>query len=101
MFTNVHHVVNFILRHGTLLILAFVIVLLGGLSAEQIGVFKSAALAECVALFLSHIALYVFTDDNYQDSEARNARTIVFLAVHLLVGIVYAGSYFVEFSPAG
>lgn len=101
MFSNVHHVINFIFRHGTLFLLAGVIILLGGLHEEQIGVFKSAALAECVALFLSHVALYVYTDDNFNDLEARNARTIVFLAVHLLVGIVYAGSYFVEFSPAG
>lgn len=100
MFSNVHTVIAFLLRHVTLIGLALTIILLGGLHEEQIGVFKSAAIAECVALFLSHVALFVFTDDDYKDHEARNARTIVFLAVHLLVGIVYAGSYFVEFSPA-
>jgi hypothetical protein len=86
-------------RHLTLILLFAAIAILGGLRTEQLDTFKAAALAELVALLLSHIALYIFSNDNYHGPEARDARTRIFLAVHLLVGLVYAGSYFVEFAP--
>jgi hypothetical protein len=76
-------------------------VLLGGLRPEQADTFKTCMLAECVALFLSHIALLTFTQDNFSGIEARDARAKIFIGVHLLVGLVYAGSYFVEFAPMG
>jgi hypothetical protein len=94
-------ILDFLKRHGTLILLMLVITLLGGFRAEQFATFKAAMLAECVALFLSSVALFIFTSDRFLDREARNAKTIVFLAVHLLVGLVYAGSYFVEFAPGG
>lgn len=90
---------SFIGRHLTIILLALAIVALGGVSLERVETFKAAALAEAVALFLSHVALFTFTSDNFKSGEHRHAKVLVFLAVHLLVGMVYAGSYFVEFKP--
>lgn len=95
------HIGRWIFRHLTIVTLFAVAVALGGLRHEQIDTFKTCLLAECVALFLSHIALMTFTQDNFSGNEARDARAKIFLGVHLLVGLVYAGSYFVEFAPMG
>lgn len=94
-------ILDFLKRHGTLLLIGILIVVLGGFRPEQFATFKAAMLAECVALLLSGIALFIYTNDRFTDREARNAKVIIFLAVHLLVGLVYAGSYFVEFAPGG
>lgn len=99
MMINTSTTVDWIKRHGSTLLLALVIILVGGLRHERLEVFKTAALAECVALCLSSFAVYVFTPDDYSDREARHARTTIFRAVHVLVGLVFCGSYFVEFAP--
>lgn len=94
-------IIDWCARNVTIIILAAAVALLGGFRAEQFATFRAAALAECVALFLSSIALYVYTPDRYTDTDAgaRTAKGLIFFGVHLLVGLVYAGSYFVEFAP--
>jgi ABC-type Co2+ transport system permease subunit len=94
-------IVSWLGRNITIIALAAAIALLGGFRAEQLATFRAAALAECVALFLSSVALYVYTPDRFADPDARTAKGLIFFGVHLLVGLVYAGSYFVEFAPGG
>ncbi|MBU3741506.1 MAG: hypothetical protein FGM24_04380 [Candidatus Kapabacteria bacterium] len=96
---DIRSILGFMGRHLTIILLALVIVALGGVSHERVETFKAAALAEAVSLFLSHVALFVFTSDNFKSGEQRYAKVLVFMAVHLLVGMVYAGSYFVEWKP--
>lgn len=98
--TTTQAAANFIGRHLTIILLAIAVVALGGFTEERLMTFKAAALAEAVALMLSHIALYTFTSDNFKNGESRYAKVVVLLAVHLLVAVVYAGSYFVEFAPS-
>lgn len=95
----VNPVFNWLARHITIVVLALAIVLLGGTGSEQIDTLKTGVLAEMVALFLSHVALFTFTGENFNFSENPYAKPFIFVGVHLLLGLVYAGSFFVTFSP--
>ncbi|MBS1562358.1 MAG: hypothetical protein JSS89_12195 [Bacteroidetes bacterium] len=95
----VNPVFNWITRHLTIILLAVAIVMLGGTGTEQIDTLKTGVLAEMVALFLSHVALFTFTGENFNISENPYAKPVIFLGVHVLLGLVYAGSFFVTFSP--
>lgn len=93
------HILPWLSRHVTIIVLAVAVVMLGGTDAEQWATIKSGMLAEMVALFLSHVALFTFTPENFNFSENRYAKIGVFIGVHLLFGLVYAGSLWVKFAP--
>jgi hypothetical protein len=95
------HVWNSIARHSAIIMLVIAIALLGGFTQENFAVLRSAALAEAVALALSSFAKMVYTSNSFTKEESLNASARLAFAVHVLVGLVYAGSFFVAFSPSG
>lgn len=97
----IYTVIDIAKRYGTVIVLTLVVALLGGFTSENYTVLRSAVLAEVVALSLSSLACYVYTSQSFTHGDTLNAASRIFLAVHLLVGSVYAGSYFVAFSPTG
>lgn len=88
-------------RHIAIVALAAIIAILGIANRDQWATLGAAALAECLAMFLTHVALFSFTGTAHmlENGERAHAASMVFLGVHILLGLVYAGSYFVQFSP--
>lgn len=89
---------NFVARHATLLIVVIAFITFGGLRNEAYDTFKQASFAVMLTVILSHIVLFVYSPDSFNGEENLNAKARIFNAVALLVGLVYAGSYFVAFS---
>lgn len=71
-----------------------VFVVFGGLHTEAFAVMKQAVLAVCVSVITSQIVCFVYTKGDLNDEQ----KTRVLHAVSLLVGLVYCGSYFLEFA---
>lgn len=92
---NMQLVWDFVKRHGTIFGLGVMFVLFGGLHAEALAVLKAAALAVIASLALAHVVLWSYTNESFSGEPDAKAR--IYYAVAILVGLVYMGSYLVEF----
>lgn len=110
---QVKSVVNFIFRNAVWLIIGIVAALFLRPGIAEIRTFLSIAFLEAFAIALSGAALFAYTkinftkliiegDDKKLNSVERHSAIVVlgyiFLAVHILVGLVVLGVYIAQFS---
>lgn len=111
--TTKQKVWDFIKRHALWIALGVVAFFLLIPTLAELGTIYTVLLYEAIAIALSSIALYSYTNIKFtqtiikgEDKEMNSVEqhgyysviAAVFLGVHLLVGLIVFGTYFVQFS---
>lgn len=97
-----HKVLDWLLRNVLLLALCIVAIAVIGKRADvAMATVWQVVVFECVAIALSGFAVFVFTRVDWIHLEEKDALSKIFLAVHVLVGFVVLGIYFVQWNPPG
>ena len=104
---------DFVKRHSVWLAVGLAAILLLAPTISEINTILMACLFEALAIALSSIALYSYTnikltktlikgeDGEFNSTEQHGYYTViglVFLGVHLLVGLIVFGTYFIQYS---
>ncbi len=88
---------KFLSRYWTYAIVVAVIVALLKIDNKIIDTILTISAIECLALFFSSFAVFVFTEMKFT-REAPSVLGFIFLGVHLLVGLSVFGIYYVQFA---
>lgn len=90
-------ILNFIQRHSTWLILGLAALLLLSPCIAEIKTFLLIVTVESLALGLSSISIFVFTKIDFTKELSGSNLGLIFLGVHLCVGLVVLGVYIAQF----
>ncbi|MFA6571082.1 MAG: hypothetical protein WCT77_07580 [Bacteroidota bacterium] len=91
-------VLNFIKRHATWIVLTVITLLLFQPGMSEIRTLLLIVAIDCVALALSGISLYAYTKIDLLKEGSSINPGLVFLGVHICVGLVVLGVYIAQFS---
>jgi hypothetical protein len=87
---------DFIMRNGIwVLLISFALYLLKPALAEQNTIFFIVAM-EAIALALSSIALFAYSKINFTENQYNSNMGLIFLGVHLSVGLGVVGIYIMQ-----
>lgn len=89
-------VVEYVKRHAVLVLIAIIGFVGIGIQGEQaLHALALCVAAEAVALSLSWLALWVYTNVNFISNRNTDVIARVFQAVHILVGLTLLGAFVV------
>ena len=89
---------DFILRHSTWVLLGVVAVLCLQPAIAEIKTMLLIIAVESLALALSGLAVYAYTRIDFTKDNQNSNPGLIFLGVHLCVGLVVLGVYIAQFS---
>ncbi len=91
---------GFVTRNLFWIILVILAMYLIGATTSTLQVILATVLLECVAIGLSNFAQYVYTRLQFTKAESQHSHVLgyIFLGVHILVGLIGFGAYFIQFA---
>jgi drug/metabolite transporter superfamily protein YnfA len=89
---------DFLLRNAAWIILGIVAFFLLGPAIQELRTLFIISATESLAIALSGLAAFAYTKINFIQGRVYNALGNIFLAVHLLVGLVVLGVYIAQFT---
>ncbi len=99
-----HYINNFIIRYGLWLSLLSILILLFKPGLPEIRTFILITGFELIAIMLSGLAVYLFTEIKFTDEikyekkEYIHTLGFIFLGVHIAVGLTVLGVYIAQFT---
>ena len=90
-------IINFIQRHSTWIMLGLSALLLLSPCLAEIKTFLLIVTVESIALGLSGISMFVYTKVDFTKELTGSNLGLIFLGVHLCVGLVVLGVYIAQF----
>ncbi|MDX9790449.1 MAG: hypothetical protein WC313_05515 [Candidatus Kapaibacterium sp.] len=95
---DINEIKNFLSRNVIWMLLIAASLLIIMPKAAEIRTFFLIISVECLAVFMSAIAVHVFTAIDFT-VKSRHTLGYIFLGVHICVGFVVLGVYIAQFSP--
>jgi len=89
---------NFIARNSIWIVLAALTLFLFSPGSPEIGTILFVITIEALAIGLSGIAVYAYTRIDFIKDNLNNNLGIIFLGVHICVGLAILGVYIAQFS---
>ncbi len=91
-------IANFIKRHSAVLLLSISTLAIVKLEFPEIRAILLSILVESVAIAFSGIASFVFTKVRFEDSPQTPNLGLIFLGVHLCIGLAILSVYLAQFT---
>jgi hypothetical protein len=89
---------NFIVRHGLLITITTLGFLLLKPQIPEINTLLLITVVECIAIALSGLAVFIYTQIDHTRSNNNSNLGFIFLGVHICVGLVVLGVYIAQFA---
>ena len=91
---------NFVVRNLFWIIVTVGALYLIGETTSMLQVTLTSVLLECLAIGLSNFAQYVYSRLKFNSEESPHTSILgyIFLGVHILIGLIGFGAYFIQFA---